>query len=103
MFIGISVIKQHLRMQGGLCMERKFEIPKMSNEEIAHWYATIKPIVGHDTYLRKLSAEELTNVAYTWLNEPTDMQTKLISQSCRFWKTEKCFMAGGIMAFLSLA
>ena len=58
-------------------MERKFEIPKMSNEEIAHWYDTIKPIVKHDTYLRKLSTEELTNVAYTWLNKPTDYADKV--------------------------
>lgn len=77
MFIRISVVKQHLRMQGGLCMERKFEIPEMSNEEIARWYATIKPIVLHDTYLRELSAEELTNTAYTWLNEPTDYADKV--------------------------
>lgn len=53
-------------------MERKFEIPKMSNVEIAHWYNTIKPIVKHYRYLRKLSTEELTNTAYTWLNEPID-------------------------------
>ena len=50
-------------------MERKFAIPQMSNEEIAHWYATIKPIVGRDTYLRELLPKELTNVAYTWLNK----------------------------------
>lgn len=64
-------------MQGGLFMKRKFEIPKMSTEEIARWYATIKPIVNGDTYLRELSAEELTNVAYTWLNEPTDYAEKV--------------------------
>lgn len=58
-------------------MERKFEIPKMSNAEIAHWYATINPIVEHDTYLRKLSADELTNVAYTWLNKPSDYSDKV--------------------------
>lgn len=58
-------------------MERKFEIPQMSNEEIARWYATIKPIVGHDTYLRELSADELTGVAYTWLNKPSDYTNKV--------------------------
>lgn len=64
-------------MQGGLFMKRKFEIPKMSTEEITRWYATIKPIVNGDTYLRELSAEELTNVAYTWLNETTDYAEKV--------------------------
>lgn len=58
-------------------MKRKFEIPKMSTEEIAHWYATIKPIVNHDTYLRKLSTKELQTVAYIWLNEPTDYADKV--------------------------
>lgn len=58
-------------------MERKFEIPKMSNEEIARWYDTIKPIVAHDTYLRKLTTDELTKVSYTWLNEPTDYADKV--------------------------
>ncbi len=56
-------------------MKRKFEIPKMSNEDIAKWYATIKPIVTHEgtfKYLRQLSDHELTNTAYTWLNKPTD-------------------------------
>lgn len=58
-------------------MKRKFEIPKMSDAEIARWYATIKPIVGHDTYLRWLSADELTGIAYTWLNEPSDYADKV--------------------------
>ena len=58
-------------------MERKFEIPQMSNEEIAHWYETIKPIVKHNTYLRELSADELTDTAYTWLNEPSDYADKV--------------------------
>lgn len=58
-------------------MERKFEIPQMSNEEIASWYATIKPIVRHDTYLRELSSDELTDVAYTWLNQPLDYADKV--------------------------
>ena len=56
-------------------MERKFEIPQMSNGDIAKWYATIKPIVkngGKPTYLRELSNSELENVAYTWLNKPED-------------------------------
>ena len=58
-------------------MERKFEIPQMSNEEIAHWYETIKPIVKHNTYLRELSADELTGTVYTWLNEPSDYADKV--------------------------
>lgn len=56
-------------------MEQKFQIPEVSTEEIAKWYATIKPIVyknGTACYLRKLSEKELTNTAYTWLNKPTD-------------------------------
>lgn len=83
-------------------MERKFEIPEMSNEEIARWYATIKPIVLHDTYLRELSAEELTNTAYTWLKEPTDYADKVDFTKLSVLEDRKCFMAGGIMAFLSL-
>ena len=58
-------------------MKRKFEIPKMSDAEIARLYAIIKPIVGHDTYLRGLSANELTGSAYTWLNEPSDYADKV--------------------------
>ena len=56
-------------------MERKFEIPEMSNEVISKWYTTIKPIVADEgtfKYLRPLSNEELTRTAYTWLNKPTD-------------------------------
>ena len=62
-------------------MKRKFEIPEMSNEEIANWYQTIKPIVEDDTYyrsyLRELSAKELTHVAFTWLDKPTDYADKV--------------------------
>ena len=56
-------------------MERKIEIPIMSKEEIAKWYANIKPIVGKATksYLRNLSEKEITGVAYTWLTEPGDL------------------------------
>lgn len=56
-------------------MERKFEIPKMSNEDIAKWYTTIKPIVNNGatpTYLRKLSNSELEKISYIWLNDSTD-------------------------------
>lgn len=56
-------------------MERKFEIPKMSNEDIAKWYASIKPIVklnGTARYLRKLTEDELTGSSYTWLTDPSD-------------------------------
>jgi len=56
-------------------MERKIEIPTMSKEEIAKWYANIKPIVGKapKMYLRNLSEKEITGVAYTWLTEPKDL------------------------------
>ena len=56
-------------------MERKYEIPKMSNGDIAKWYSNIKPIVkyeGKPTYLRELWAHELTITVYTDLNEPSD-------------------------------
>lgn len=58
-------------------MNRKFEIPEMSTEEIARWYATIKPIVNGDTYLRELSERELTNTAYTYLKDPRDYADKV--------------------------
>ncbi len=50
-------------------MKQKFDIPQMSKEEIAHWYANIKPIVDGDKYLRKLSVDELVDTAYTWLSD----------------------------------
>lgn len=57
-------------------MERKLEIPKMSEEEIVHWYSTIRPIVedceSKTRYLRELTPNELINVAYTWLDKPSD-------------------------------
>ena len=56
-------------------MEQKFQIPKMSTEEIAKWYSTIKPIVrknGKSNYLRELSLNELTKTSYTWLTNPKD-------------------------------
>lgn len=58
-------------------MKKKFEIPEMSEEEIAHWYETISPIVNSDTYLRKLSSKELSGVAYTWLTDPSDYGNKV--------------------------
>lgn len=64
--------KTTLQMQGGLFMERKFDIPKMSNEDIARWYTTIRPIVKHSIYLRELSTKELTNSAYTWIRSLND-------------------------------
>lgn len=57
--------------------KRKFEIPEMSTKEIARWYATIKPIVKGDTYLRELSEKELTNTAYTWLHDARDYADKV--------------------------
>lgn len=53
-------------------MERNFEIPQMSDEEIARWYKTIKPIVNRTTYLRELSTDELTCIAFNWLDKPSD-------------------------------
>ena len=56
-------------------MERKFEIPKMSKTKMAKLYKNMRPIVKNDgkhVYLRELTDEELTNTAYTWLDEPSD-------------------------------
>jgi len=56
-------------------MERKFEIPTMSEATIRKWYSTIRPIVhqgSNFTFLRKLSNKELSGVAYTWLDNPKD-------------------------------
>ena len=55
-------------------MEKKFQIPEMSTDEISKWYLTIKPIVRKKKafYLRELSERELTHIAYTWLNGSED-------------------------------
>lgn len=59
-------------------MKRIFVIPEMSNEEIAGWYKSIRPIVGNGMYyLRELSKKELTSIAYTWLKEPGDYTYKV--------------------------
>lgn len=60
-------------------MKRKYEIPQMSDKDIAHWYENIRPIVKHDTYLRKLSERELTHVADTWLTEAIDYAEKVVA------------------------
>lgn len=60
-------------------MKRKYEIPQMSDKDIAHWYENIRPIVKRDTYLRKLSERELTHVAYTWLTEAIDYAEKVVA------------------------
>ena len=60
-------------------MKRKYEIPQMSDKDIAHWYENIRPIVKRDTYLRKLSERELTHVAYTWLTEASDYAEKVVA------------------------
>ena len=99
MFERILILKQHLQMQGGLCMKRNFRIPKMSNEEIVHWYSTIKPIVKHDTYLRELSAEELTNVAYTWLTEPSDYADKVDFEKLSVLEDRKMLHTWGYYGF----
>lgn len=57
-------------------MERKFQIPEMSIEEISKLYTGINPIVrscGTSYYLRDLSQEELSHRAYTYLNKPWDL------------------------------
>lgn len=56
-------------------MERKIEIPKMSEGTIEKWYSTIKPIVHEGnkfTFLRELSSQEISGSAYTWFNDPED-------------------------------
>lgn len=56
-------------------MEKKFKIPNMSVEKIAKLYSKIRPIVsksGTPCYLRELSKKELTDIAYTWLDELKD-------------------------------
>ena len=58
-------------------MKHKFEISKLSRDELIHWYSTIKPIVEHDTYLRELTPDELTYSSYTWLSEPSDYGEKV--------------------------
>lgn len=80
-------------------MERKFEIPQMSNAEIAHWYATIKPIVGHDTYLRELSDDELTGTAYTYLNEPSDYADKVDFSKLSVLEDQKMLHSWGYYGF----
>ena len=60
-------------------MKRKYEIPQMSDKDIAHWYENIRPIVKRDTYLRKLSERELKHVAYTWLTEAIDYAEKVVA------------------------
>lgn len=60
-------------------MKRKYEIPQMSDKDIAHWYENIRPIVKRDIYLRKLSERELTHVAYTWLTEAIDYAEKVVA------------------------
>lgn len=58
-------------------MERKIEIPDMTNVEVACWYETIKPIIvdlnGHSKYLRPLSIEELMTAPFTWLIDDEDL------------------------------
>lgn len=56
-------------------MERKLEIPKMSDEDIAKRYETIKPIVsknGKAVWLRKLSSGELSYKVYMSLDKEGD-------------------------------
>lgn len=56
-------------------MQRKFEIPKMRNEDIAKWYEKIKPIVsnnGKPFWLMKLKQWEIFYTAYTWLDKKCD-------------------------------
>ena len=51
---------------------KKFFIPEMDQSEIVKWYQNISPIVkacGKSHYLRRLSDEELSKVAYTWLTK----------------------------------
>lgn len=55
--------------------EKKFFIPEMEQAEIVKWYQNISPIVIHNDkpcYLRRLSDKEISNTAYTWLNNKND-------------------------------
>jgi hypothetical protein len=57
--------------------EKKFFIPEMDQSEIVKWYQNISPIVkdsGKSRYLRRLSDEELSKVAYTWLKKESDYE-----------------------------
>jgi len=61
-------------------MERKIEIPKMAQIEIAKWYENIKPIVqkaGETVYLRQLNERELTGTVYTRLTKELDYGDKV--------------------------
>lgn len=82
-------------------MGRKFEIPKMKNEEIAHWYNTIKPIVKRDTYLRKLSDEELTDCPYTWLREPKDYADEVDFSKLSVLEDRKMIHPWGYMGYFT--
>lgn len=54
-------------------------IPAMSNEELAYWYARIKPIVtylGQLHYLKEFSFRELKEVSFLW-NVPEDIRDQV--------------------------
>lgn len=55
--------------------EKKFFIPPMDEVELVSHYQHISPIVqknGTSFFLRRLSTEQLSKKAYTWLNAETD-------------------------------
>ena len=52
-------------------MERKFKIPKMSDEELLKWYSIIKPLFFF-SYLRPLSLNELKSSKFNSIFDFTD-------------------------------
>ena len=58
-------------------MEKKFEIPKMSEDELWKWSKQIRPIVKGDTYLRKFRRKnKVSGWAFTYF-EPKDCGEKV--------------------------
>lgn len=80
-------------------MKGIFEIPQMSNEDIARYYTTIRPIVNQDTYLRELTDEELTAMAYTSLNELTDYAEKVDFSKLSVLEDRKMLHSWGYYGF----
>jgi len=61
----------------------KIEIPFMSDNEIANYYKTIKPIKRFNSipfYLRELTDKELTEICYTWIEKDSKFTEVDINQ-----------------------
>lgn len=101
-FIILSVVTQHLRLQGGSPMEQRIEIPQMSEDDIVKWYSTIRPIVHQGTkftFLRELSWKELTSVGYTFFNDPNDYAENVDFSTLSFLADVKMLHEYGYPAF----